>query len=103
MVVRLQAEVTRASATMGCYAGCAKGNLWGKEMGSDFQLDFLAFVSFSPHRHFEFNSTTSCSRSPLRRAGRAAWLRMDAAAPRPQSGTLGSCNATKGRKHGRRL
>jgi D-3-phosphoglycerate dehydrogenase / 2-oxoglutarate reductase len=38
MVVRLQAEVTPASATMGCYMGCVKGNLSGKEMGSDFHF-----------------------------------------------------------------
>jgi hypothetical protein len=35
MVVRLQAEVTPASATMGCYVACPKGNLWAEELGAE--------------------------------------------------------------------
>jgi hypothetical protein len=39
MVVWLQADVTLASATMGCYMGCAKGNLWGVlEIGKRHEL-----------------------------------------------------------------
>jgi hypothetical protein len=38
MVVWLQGEVTLVSATMGCYVGCPKGNLRGKEMAADFHF-----------------------------------------------------------------
>jgi hypothetical protein len=52
--------------------------------GKSFISKFLLFVFRSSRTStFEFNSTASCSRSPRRRAGRAACpgdLRMDAAA-----------------------
>ena len=43
MVVRLQAEVTLASATMGAM-GCPKGNLWG---ASEIGIDMNSL--FTPH------------------------------------------------------
>jgi hypothetical protein len=46
MVVRLQAEVTLTSATMGCTMSCAEGNLWSKKSGQTFTSNLAPRAPF---------------------------------------------------------